>query len=131
MASDLATMSKSELQQHWDRAARGWAKAREHAEEVGEQVAETALQITTGAAMGIAEEAWGERAVMGLNIPLVVGLPSSIMSIFGVGGRRGFVALGLRSVGNACLTIESYKFGGRAYHEYRGRDAAAEQIAPT
>lgn len=117
-------MSKSEAVAAYQRVKGAVKRARDEAERKGMMVLGTGTQVLMGGAMGMAEEYFGERAVLGLNIPMVVGAASGVAFLTGVGGE--VVETLTHATANAGLTIESYKFGGRVLSEYRASQAAAQ-----
>lgn len=92
----------------------------------GVAVAGTVTEVVVAGIMGMAEEYWGQGAVMGADIPLLVGVPAAAAALFGVGGDPNEVTNALlRSTGNACLAITAYKKGGQLAAEWGSRSLAA------
>lgn len=117
--------SIKKLEAKAERAKEAIARIKHEGEIQGHAIAGTITEIVTGGVMGALEEYWGEGAIMGADIPLIVGIPTAALAIFGVGGEPTETANAmLRSVGNACLTIESYKKGGQLTQQWAAQRAA-------
>lgn len=117
----MASQSITKLQQKAERAQAAIARVREEAEIQGHAIAGTVTEVATGFLMGAAEQRYGEGALMGADIPLVVGLPAAALAIAGIGGAPTETPNAiLRSIGNACLVIEGYKKGGQLAEQWSG-----------
>lgn len=73
----------------------------------------------TGALLGAAEEKWGEDAVFGASVPMLVGFGGIAAGLTGVGGDASFAIL---EAGKAGAYIESFKAGSRMYSDWASSD---------
>lgn len=80
-----------------------------------EEVVGVVSGMGAGFAFGAAEQKWGEDAIMGAGIPVVVGVPATVAALAGFGGGARKVLL---EVGKAGLIVESYKGGSRVARDW-------------
>ncbi len=94
------------------------------AHERSASMVEDAMGVATGVVAGIgfgaAEEYWGEGALMGADIPMVVGVPATLFALAGYGGAARSAVL---EVGKAGLIIEGYKGGGSLARDWLEEDS--------
>ncbi len=120
-------MSNSALQTAREQAAKlrhRLALVREESQETISEGLGAVTQVASGVAFGAAEEKWGQDAIMGASIPLVVGLPAVALAIAGYGGSMRSTML---HIGTAGLTIEGYKWGASMTRDWLASDEAESE----
>lgn len=111
MASGALAKAEAKL----DALKNRMANARAEYSDTIEEVVGVGTAVVAGALYGGAEEKWGEDAIMGASIPLVVGAPMTLAAVMGYGGGMRKAML---ETGKAGLVIESYKGGGRFVRDW-------------
>lgn len=100
------------------------SNARETHARTVERAVSVAVTGGAGAIFGGLEERFGEDAIMGASVPVVVGAPALALGLAGVGGE---MASGVMlDVGKAAVAIESYKLGARITRDWLDSDDAEE-----
>ncbi len=123
----MASGALAKVEQKLERAkARAASLAGEYEETIREGVGVIA-GCTTAALLGAAEEKFGEDAVFGVSVPMLVGIGGVAAGLTGVGGDASFA---LMEAGKAGLYVESFKFGTRMYADWASGDEPETTAAP-
>ena len=125
MADALATLPKTELVKRasqGDRYKLMMRRLRENQSEIGQTIARKASMSASAGLLGAAEAAYGEGAIFGADIPLVVGLVATTAEVFAAAsGMDGTATSLVAGVADAGTSIVFYKGGARLYDDWRGR----------
>lgn len=115
----MASSALAKVEARLERAkARATSLASDYEDTIKEGVGIVAGCVT-GALLGAAEQKWGEDAVFGASVPMLVGFGGIAAGLSGMAGDASFALL---EAGKAGAYIESYKAGTRMYEDWASAD---------